>query len=194
MDNVASMSSSEEANKPDGSSEPPSQAPSQDQRPQTPTLPETPKPHGDVDVKEAADAPKSENNPPVTPLRTVAKKATNTTPRIKKKVPWKGKSILVLLPRDDERGRPGDRPVPLDKSAVKGMLKSWEQLGYNTRGFDLDGHDGVSSSSPQHSQSKGAWPDFDDIARERSERSYKVVLPDLNGKFEVTVCVWIDSR
>lgn len=89
---------------------------------------------------------------------------------------------MVLLPRDDERGRSGDRPVPLDEAAVRGMFRSWEELGYNTRGFDLVGHDGVSSSLPEHSQSKGAWPDFDDVARERSERNYRVVLPDLNGK------------
>ncbi|OIW30552.1 hypothetical protein CONLIGDRAFT_574831, partial [Coniochaeta ligniaria NRRL 30616] len=181
MDNVANMSTAEEATTPDGASEPGFQASPQDQRPQTPTLPETRRHDGEGDAKTAADAPKSESNPPVTPSRTVTRKATNATPRIKKKIPWKGKTIMVLLPRDDERGQSGDRPQPLDHSAVDGMLKSWEQLGYNTRGFDLDGHDGVSSSSPEHSQSKGAWPDFDEIARERSERSYKVVLPDLNA-------------
>jgi hypothetical protein len=183
MDSVVNMSTAEDATSPNGASEGGFRAPSQDQRPQTPTIPETPRRDDDGNVKDPAEAPKGESNPPVTPLRTVTRKATNTTPRIKKKIPWKGKTIMVLLPRDDERGQPGDRPFPLDQSAVSGMLKSWEQLGYNTRGFDLDGHDGVSSSSPEHSQSKGAWPDFDDIARERSERSYKVVLPDLNGKF-----------
>jgi hypothetical protein len=179
-DNIVNMSSAEEAAGPDGATEALIRAPSQDQMPQTPSIPETPKRDVDGDAKDTADAPKGESNPPATPSRTV-RKPMNTTPRIKKKVPWKGKSILVLLPRDDERGRPGARPAPLDKAAVGGMLKSWEQLGYNTRGFDLDGHDGVSSSSPQHSQSKGSWPDFEDVARERSERKYNVVLPDLNG-------------
>lgn len=179
MDSVANMSAADEAT-PDASSDV-SRATSQEERPQTPAKPETPRRDGEGTVTDAADAPRGETNPPATPVRTV-KKATNATPRIKKKVPWKGKSILVLLPRDDERGRPGARPVPLDQSAVSGMMQSWEQLGYNTRGFDLVSHDGTSSSSPEHSQSKGAWPDFDDIARERSQRSYKVVLPDLNGK------------
>ncbi|KAB5559863.1 hypothetical protein GE09DRAFT_71375 [Coniochaeta sp. 2T2.1] len=181
MDTVANMAPADEVAATEGASEPSVQAPVEQKRPQTPTVPETPKRDGTDDVKDTVEAPKGESTLPVTPSRTVTEKATTSTPRLKKKVPWKGKSIMVLLPRDDQRGPTGDQPTPLHQSAVDNMLKSWEQLGYNTRGFDLDGHDGVSSSSPEHSQSKGAWPDFDDMIRERTERSYKVVLPDLNA-------------
>lgn len=176
MDSIANMSTTGDAGTADGAAEVRVESPSQSQRPGTPNR------DGDGTGKDTVDGPKGVNNPPVTPTRTVTKKATNATPRVKKRVPWKGKSIMVLLPRDDERGRPGDRPFPLDEATVSGMLRSWDELGYSTRGFDLDGHDGVSSSSPEHSQTKGVWPDSDEVARERSERNYKVVLPDLNGE------------
>jgi hypothetical protein len=187
MDNVANMSSVDEVSNPDGAIKPRRESASEPQRPQTPTVPETPKREYDAGATDGAAAHRDDGNPPTTPQRTVTRKPVNMTPRIKKKVPWKGKSIMVLLPRDDERGRPGNRPMPLDEAAVGGMMKSWEHLGYNTHGFDLDGHDGVSSSAPEHSQSKGAWPDFDDVVKERSERNYTVTLPDLNGKFILMV-------
>lgn len=185
MDDVANMGIVGEATATESASAQSTEAQSQDTRPQTPTIPETPNRDGDDGLTNSVDAPPTVTKAPVTPVRTVTKKATNMTPRMKKKVPWKGKSIMVLLPRGDERGQSGERLLPLDSSAVSAMLESWEQLGYNTRGFDLEGHDGVSSSSPEHSQSKGAWPDFDDISKERSERSYRVNLPDLNGESEL---------
>jgi hypothetical protein len=182
MDSINKMASTEEGITPDGGSD--------QKRAVSPgdvpvSVPETPlrKDH-DTTKGSTADAPLAENNPPATPTRPApaVKRTTNATPRIKKKVPWNGKSILVLLPRDDERGQPGGRPLPLDETAVARLMQSWEQSGYSTRGFDLEGSREVKFSSADHSQSKGAWPDFDDMARERAERSYKVMLPDLNGK------------
>lgn len=100
---------------------------------------------------------------------------------MKKKVPWKGKSIMVLIPRDDERGQPGKAPNPLDKATVEGMFREWEQLGYDTRGFDLDTPKGFAQPG-EYSQSRGAWPDPEDLRREVQQRAFKVLLPDLNGK------------
>jgi len=131
-----------------------------------------------------AGTPKADAAAPATPSRAVTKRAPlNGTPRLRKKVPWKGKNIMVSLPRDEERGQPGKSVVPLGESAVKGMLRSWEQLGYNISGFDLNQPTGVFAPGEQ-SQSRGAWPDFDELVTERKQGSWKVLLPDLNGKFE----------
>lgn len=180
MDSIKKMASTEEDKTPDGGSDQ-SQVVSSGDVP----VPETPlrKEH-DIMSDATADAPLAGNSPPATPTRPAptVTRTTNATPRIKKKVPWKGKSILVLLPRDEGRGQPGGRPLPLDETAVAKMMQSWEKSGYSTRGFDLEGSQEAGISSTDHSQSKGAWPDFDDMARERTERSYKVILPDLNGK------------
>ncbi|KAH8882692.1 hypothetical protein GQ53DRAFT_602778, partial [Thozetella sp. PMI_491] len=119
-------------------------------------------------------------NAPATPVRTPAKRVPATTPRIKKKVPWKGKNIMVLIPRDDERGRPGQAPAPLNTAAVNSMLRSWEQLGYAIDGFDLNqSNDGRGIGA--YSQSRASWPDDGDLARERANRTFRVQLPDLNA-------------
>ncbi|KAL2269524.1 hypothetical protein VTJ83DRAFT_1708 [Remersonia thermophila] len=119
---------------------------------------------------------------PVTPSRAAAKKApTAATPRVKKKVPWKGKSVMVLLPRDDERGQPGRPPMPLTEKEVEGMLRSWQQLGYNIDGFDMCEPPSEFGLSLDPSQSKGAWPDPEDMAKERQARNWKVLLPDLDA-------------
>lgn len=141
-------------------------------------VPGTPK-KGHASLNGSAEA----NVPlPSTPQKVAVKKEPAVTPRLKKKVPWKGKNILVLLPRDDERGQPGKAAVPLNSSAVTSMLRSWEQLGYNIDGFDLDAPIGYSPLPIEHrSQSRDEWPSATDMIRERSQRRYKVTLPDLNA-------------
>jgi hypothetical protein len=120
-------------------------------------------------------------NNPVTPVRTPGKRLVPaSTPRLRKKVPWKGKNIMIHLPRDDQRGQPGQPPMPLSTREVSRMLRSWGDLGYDIQGFDLDPPPGFSLPT-EHSQSRGAWPDFDELAAERSLRKYRVQLPDLNS-------------
>ncbi|KAK0729758.1 hypothetical protein B0H67DRAFT_476863, partial [Lasiosphaeris hirsuta] len=137
-------------------------------------------PRADGGVNGSANTPRGDRTAPLTPSRTVAKKPLNMTPKFKKKVPWKGKNIMVLLPRDGERGQAGNAPLPLKKEDVDGMVRSWEQLGYNVAGFDLDTPAGVYAPGEQ-SQSRGAWPDFDELVKERKDGSWKVLLPDLNA-------------
>ncbi len=143
--------------------------------------PSTPKMTAERPLNDVPRTPKGDLNVPATPARTPAKRVSASTPRIRKKVPWKGKNILVLIPRDDGRGKPDNAPMPLNQSAVYGMLKSWEQLGYDISGFDLDTPSGVHVAG-EYSQSRGAWPDPEDLVRERSDRTYRVQLPDLNGE------------
>jgi hypothetical protein len=113
--------------------------------------------------------------------------ARRSSPRIgsgsalKKKVPWKGKNILVLLPWDDERGQTGKAPTPLADKDVEAMLEKWEASGYDTTGFNL-GHS--ESGEGGHGQSRGVWPPVEDVARERQQRSFRVSIPDRRGKLQ----------
>jgi hypothetical protein len=130
--------------------------------------------------------PKSEESRiPMTPTRNTPSKTSlrdiASTPRIRKKVPWKGKNIMVLLPRDDSRGKAGHAPRPLTQMEIERMFSSWEELGYGVDGFDL-GDDGSFLMPANISQSRGAWPNPVDMQHERGERKFVVTLPDLNGK------------
>lgn len=155
-------------------------------------LPALPKESWDDAVVEELSRPKTPTKaaPPVngeaklpqTPtngLRKALPKEPAATPRLKKKVPWRGKNIMVLLPRDEERGLPGKAPKPLDQKDIQKMFNSWEELGYSVKGFDLlvEGQ----SMGADDSQSREDWPSSDDIIHERVHQSYKVTLPDLNG-------------
>ncbi|KAI0143834.1 hypothetical protein GGR57DRAFT_341442 [Xylariaceae sp. FL1272] len=144
----------------------------------TPT-PATPTKIRESDGNGPTEASASEHALPVTPAKPV-KKTIAQTPRLKKKVPWRGKNIMVLLPRDEERGQSGQAPIPLDAARTEDMFRAWEELGYNIRGFDLEGFTG-SHIVESNSRSRDEWPIAEDIAKERSQRPYHVSLPDLNA-------------
>lgn len=156
-------------------------APDNQQPEVSPTENDAPRPSTPTkEVPSTNGAPKL----PATPTRKVDKplpKEPAATPRIKKKVPWKGKNIMVLLPRDEERGLPGKAPKPLRQDEIQKMFASWEELGYGVDGFDLL-VEGYQPPGTDDSQSREAWPAGDDLVQERSQRNYKVTLPDLNGK------------
>ncbi|KAI2619571.1 hypothetical protein GGR54DRAFT_647742 [Hypoxylon sp. NC1633] len=139
-----------------------------------------------------ADTPKSDQpssngsttatylEPPVTPAKQV-KLVAGHTPRPKKKVPWNGKNILVCLPWDEDRGQPGKSSIPLNAADVTAMFRSWEQLGYSTRGFDLEGVHTPLDPLENYSQSRNEWPNEVDIVNERAQHKYQVTMPDLNA-------------
>ncbi|KAK4229048.1 hypothetical protein QBC38DRAFT_508536 [Podospora fimiseda] len=141
--------------------------------------PGTPKSNGQTNG--LPGIPQAESNAPTTPSRVITKRPSlNATPHLKKRLPWKGKSIMLLLPTTDDRGQPGGRPMPLTQSQVDGMVRSWQQLGYTIDGFDLS-NDVERDSPSTQSQSRGSWPDFGDITEERQQKNWTVLLPDLNA-------------
>ncbi|KAK0106092.1 hypothetical protein ONS95_004596 [Cadophora gregata] len=98
-------------------------------------------------------------------------------PRLKKKVPWRGKNILVLLPWDDERGQKGKAPTPLTEKDMAAMLKEWEQLGYDTTGFNL-GPDVSEGDEGSQGQSRSPWPLVRDVIQDRTQRNFRVSIPN----------------
>ncbi|KAF4986527.1 hypothetical protein FGRMN_10802 [Fusarium graminum] len=130
-----------------------------------------------------SNATKGEPALPATPMKGTEKplpKEPAPTPRLKKKVPWRGKNIMVLIPRDTQRGQPGNAPMPLRQNEIQRMFSSWEELGYDISGFDLE-VEGYKVEGTADSQTRDAWPNFDEVAKEREEHSFKVTLPDLNA-------------
>lgn len=113
------------------------------------------------------------------------------TPRIKKKVPWKGKNIVIQVPRDDERGLEGKAPNPLRPAEVQRMFDSWSELGYSVHGFDLL-VEGYHPAGTDDSQSRTTWPLSEDVAIERRDGKYKVQLPDLNGMCIHSIILLLD--
>ncbi|KAK1731460.1 LOW QUALITY PROTEIN: uncharacterized protein BDZ83DRAFT_714940 [Colletotrichum acutatum] len=146
--------------------------------PDLPPIPTTPR-------RSASAAVGNTARTPTTPMRSASARVTikepSMTPRVKKKIPWKGKNIMVLLPKDEERGRPGHAPKPLNQNEIEGMFRSWEELGYDISGFDLDLAEGTYQAPTGYSQSRDAWPSPEDLVRERAQHTYKVTLPDLNA-------------
>lgn len=125
---------------------------------------------------------------PITPTRAETKKDSAPTPRFKKRVPWRGRNIMVLLPKEDETGRFPKRPSPLKEHSVANMFREWEELGYNIRGFDLDEPTAYSALPvEQYSKTRDEWPDNDDMRREWAEHKFKVTLPDMDGDFHLTI-------
>ena len=128
----------------------------------------------------ALPAPLQESNLALTPSPAPG------PPRLKKKLPWKGKNIMVLLPWDDERGQKGNAPTPMTEKDVEAMLRDWEQLGYDTSGFNLgqtvtDDHEGGEG------QSRSLWPTTQDVIFERHQKSFRVSIPDKRGWFSFSL-------
>ncbi|KAH7372104.1 hypothetical protein BKA64DRAFT_586888 [Cadophora sp. MPI-SDFR-AT-0126] len=98
-------------------------------------------------------------------------------PRLKKKLPWRGKNIMVLLPWDDERGQKGKAPTPLTEKDMVAMLKEWEQLGYDTSGFNL-GPDISEGGEGSQGQSRSPWPLVKDVIQDRTQRNFRVSIPN----------------
>lgn len=97
-------------------------------------------------------------------------------PRIKKRIPWKGKNILVLLPSVLGVGQDGQPRNPMTSLEVANMLREWQQLGYDIQGFDLG--DAGDMSGISQGQSCELWPATADLDDERAQRTFKVNVPD----------------
>lgn len=126
----------------------------------------------------AASLPAQSLPKPTAPVASVS--PAPGPPRLKKKVPWKGKNIMVLLPWDDERGQKSKAPTPLSDKDMEIILAEWEQQGYNTTGFNL-GHEIVDEEAGQ-GQSRSIWPQANVVEQEWQQREFRVSIPDRKGE------------
>lgn len=155
--------------------------------------------HGETGVQMGNEnsAQKEDGAPPVPPKELPEWQPQTVQPpqpsaplsrsRLKKKVPWRGKNIMVLLPMDDKRGQKGSAPSPMTEADVQAMLEKWEDEGYNTSGFNLGDNEMVEGEGSQ-GQSRSVWPLSADLDRSRKEESFRVSIPDRKGKSSIALC------
>ncbi|RKF54850.1 hypothetical protein GcC1_208004 [Golovinomyces cichoracearum] len=98
-------------------------------------------------------------------------------PRVKKKIPWNTKHIVIFLPIDDNRGEDGYAPFPMTEDETQKRIKNWQDMHYDTRGFNLAPVFAVDQESDP-TQSRPCWPLPREIEDERRQKSYNVSVPD----------------
>lgn len=95
-------------------------------------------------------------------------------PRLKKRVSWRGRNIVIAIPRFDYEA--AGIAMPLDKADIDARLLQFENEGYNTSGYDLT-DDQPLDQGP--AQVRAIFPEESDRRRLPSKEDIKVMLPDL---------------
>ncbi|KAL8722531.1 MAG: hypothetical protein Q9225_000999 [Loekoesia sp. 1 TL-2023] len=99
-------------------------------------------------------------------------------PRVRKRVPWRGKTCIISLPPTLRESEPKDFRY-LTRCDVDKRLHDWQAQGHNVGGFQLGGRpsDGSDTSDLQ-AQTRPPFPDPVDIRADREKRSYRTKIPD----------------
>lgn len=95
-------------------------------------------------------------------------------PRLKKRVSWRGKNIVISIPRCDYRAL--GLMEPMSKSEIDERIKQFEDAGYDTTGHDLF-DDQFRSEGP--AQVREIYPDEREARFLPPRNQMKIVLPDL---------------
>ncbi|SMQ47030.1 unnamed protein product [Zymoseptoria tritici ST99CH_3D7] len=96
-------------------------------------------------------------------------------PRLKTRVSWRGRNIVIAIPRHDYAAAGAERPMSREEIAAR--LQHFEQAGYDTSGFDLE-QDVTQSQGP--AQVRSIFPDEAETRQIWDQDKPKVVLPDLD--------------
>ena len=95
-------------------------------------------------------------------------------PRLKKRVSWRGKNIVISIPRFDYDA--AGLVKPMSKEEIDWRLKTFEDAGYDTRGYDL-AEERTIQDGP--AQVKDIYPDEREARIPRTKDDIRVMLPDL---------------
>lgn len=104
----------------------------------------------------------------------VASNALLEPPRLKKRVSWRGRSIVIAIPRFDYEA--AGIPKPMSRADVEARMKHFEDQGYNVFGHDLT-DDRSMGQGP--AQVRNIFPLEGERRRLPSKGEIKVTLPDL---------------
>ena len=85
---------------------------------------------------------------------------------------------MIALPLENELGRKTTRERYLTPQDVEKRLRDWESRGYDTKGFVLSPPSAGSALFIAEGQSRAVHPDPAEEMQERSQRSYRVSIPD----------------
>lgn len=118
----------------------------------------------------------SEAPPPVPIKSPIA--AQSSFQRARKRVVWRGKACIIALPADDEHWNRNSHDKFLKPQDVKDRLEAWESKGYQTKGFKLSSPFESHIVCPLDGQSRAIYPGPEDEQLERTNRDFRVSIPD----------------
>ncbi|USW48080.1 hypothetical protein Slin15195_G013990 [Septoria linicola] len=95
-------------------------------------------------------------------------------PRLKKRVSWRGRNIVIAIPRFDYEA--AGFVKPMSQQEIDQRLKTFEDAGFETRGYDLTEPQTIQDGP---AQVKDIYPDEREARVPRSKDQIKVMLPDL---------------
>lgn len=98
--------------------------------------------------------------------------------KARKRVLWRGKACIISLPSIDENSNQNGCIVLLKPQDVDDRLKMWERQGFDNKGFTLSSSAEALSSVVSPGQSRAVYPDPGDEEKERSQRDFRVSIPD----------------
>jgi hypothetical protein len=109
----------------------------EDKKTATARLEEKPLPTPPNLTRTSTDSPMEKQAPGVVPpnLQRSVSSAQVLGQHPKKKIMWKGKNVVVAIPYDNRRGTEGAGLKPLTKKQTQEVYRSWQELGYDVRGF-----------------------------------------------------------
>ena len=93
--------------------------------------------------------------------------------RPRKRVVWRGKTCVIALPLDDGTDHLRQYLSPQDTDTI---ITQWQERGFDTRGFDLEGS--KQGDILDHGQSREVYPDAQEWETEAREKNFKVRIPD----------------
>lgn len=95
-------------------------------------------------------------------------------PRLKKRVSWRGRNIVIAIPRFDYEAAGFARPM--SRADVDARMKQFEDEGYNISGYDLANDQPVDQGP---AQVRAIFPEESESRKIPSKGDVKVTLPDL---------------
>lgn len=98
--------------------------------------------------------------------------------KVRKRVTWRGKACVISLPSIDENSNQKSCIAILKPQDVHDRLKMWERQGFDNKGFTLSSSAEGFSPVISQGQSRAVYPDPVDEEKERSQREFRVSIPD----------------
>lgn len=98
--------------------------------------------------------------------------------KARKRVMHRGKACIISLPSIDENANQNGRIAFLKPQDVDDRLKMWERQGFDNKGFTLSSSAEGFSPVISQGQSRAVYPDPGDEEKERSQRDFRVSIPD----------------
>ncbi|KAJ5576738.1 hypothetical protein N7535_003664 [Penicillium sp. DV-2018c] len=133
------------------------------------------------------DGPKLEETLSQGPLHTspeISKPAAQA-PRRRKKLNWRGKACIIELPHEDKRGSDSTYRL-LTPADVEQRMKSWEDEGYDVRGFTIGDSEDPSIPTTLGGLSCPLYPDPYELHEVSKKDPLVVNFPD-RAKWEVYI-------